>query len=37
MNKQFDYFEFFSLPELLANAILEQYRNEIGSAKVKKS
>ena len=31
MNKQFDYSEFFSSPELLANAILEQYRNEIGS------
>ena len=31
MNKEIDYSKFFSSPELLANAVLEQYKNEIGS------
>ena len=31
MNKQLDYSKYFSSPELLANAVLEQYKNEIGN------
>ena len=31
MNKNADYSKYFSSPELLANAVLEQYRNEIGN------
>lgn len=30
MNNRVDFSRFFSSPELLANAILEQYRNEVG-------
>lgn len=33
MNKQLDYSKYFSSPELLANAVLEQYKNEIGDIK----
>lgn len=31
MNKQLDYSKYFSSPELLADAVLEQYKNEIGN------
>lgn len=30
MNKKADYSKYFSSPEILANAVLEQYKNEIG-------
>lgn len=28
MNKKADYSKYFSSPEILANAVLEQYKNE---------
>lgn len=31
MNKNADYSKYFSSPEILANAVLEQYKNEIGN------